>query len=248
MDPLPPPSDWVPASLAAAARPPAGEVHLWRIDLQAGDAGADRALLSPAEQVRADRFLDPEGRRRHVRGRAVLRRLLGQCLGADPRTLDLAEGAHGKPFLTGTGDLHFNLSHSGETALIALAVGVAVGIDVEAGERKVAANGVAARWFTPEEQAAWQAEGQSPAAFFRLWTRKEAVMKAHGGGLAAGMDRFSVAAPLPGSRVLWPPAVRWEGTPYAVIDLAPGGGAVGALAVAGARTLQGLKLRALVER
>jgi 4'-phosphopantetheinyl transferase len=247
MDPLPSSPDWVPASLAAAVRPPPGEVHLWRIDLQTGDAEADRALLSPAEQARADRFLDPEGRRRHVRGRAVLRRLLGQCLGTDPRALALSEGAHGKPFLGGGDDLHFNLSHSGETALVALAAGMEIGVDLEEGTRKVgAAGGVAARWFTPEEQAAWEAEARSPAAFLRLWTRKEAVMKAHGGGLAAGMDRFSVAAPLPGSRVLWPPAVLWEGTPYAVIDLAPGGGAVGALAVAGARTLQGLKLRTLL--
>ena len=108
-----------------------------------------------------------------------------------------------------------------------------MGIDLENMERKLDPAAIAQRWFTEQEQAAWAGAKQSRLAFFNIWTRKEAVLKAHGGGIAAGMDRFSVAAAGEEIGVLWPPLVAWEGGRFAVYGVEAGEGVVGALAVMG---------------
>ena len=129
--------------------------------------------------------------------------------------------------------LEFNCSHSDEMALISLARETPVGIDIENMERRLDREGIARRWFTEQEQAAWTLARQSSLAFFKIWTRKEAVLKAHGGGLAAGLDKFSVAAGMGEIGVLWPPLIAWEGGTFAVYGIDPGEGLAGALAVIG---------------
>src|SRR5262249_57135930 len=91
------------------------------------------ALLAPRERERANRFRDPLLGRRFIFGRAALRRVLGRCLGRDPKEIDFTYGAAGKPELVdlGTHGLHFNVTHSQAVAIIAFGSGRPAGIDTE---------------------------------------------------------------------------------------------------------------------
>lgn len=131
-------------------------------------------------------------------GRQPLRNVLAHYLGVDGREVVLTEDVHGRPALGGVyADwFDFNWSHSGERALIAVARGVRPGVDVEtprAGRTRDVL-GLARRFFAPEE-AAWLAaleEERRQCAFLRLWTAKEALLKAHGRGLAFGLHRVRI--------------------------------------------------------
>src|SRR4029078_4294989 len=105
-------------------------VHIWCGDLAVTHDSVD--MLSREERERAERFARVEDRRRWSRSRGVLRALLGNYAGADPKSLRFSIGVHGKPSLAvGPMGLCFNLSPSGNIAIYAFALGCAVGIDVE---------------------------------------------------------------------------------------------------------------------
>lgn len=208
------------------------EVACWLVALdgdEAALAGA-AALLSPDEAARADRFRLARDRRRFVAARAGLRRLLGAALGQAPERLALDLGPEGKPELAGH-PLHFNLSHSGELAAIALCRDAAVGIDIEQIRPLDDLDGLIATACSGREAAALATlpPRRRQEAFFRVWTRKEAYLKALGSGLAVALDLFSVTA-LPGR----PPRVE-EGAQGAVclLDLPGLVGYGGAVAVLG---------------
>src|SRR5215204_4262422 len=117
--------------------PPLGadEVHVWRISLDV-EADSFRSLLSPDERRRAARFHRDEHRRRYVTAHGALRLILGAYLDAAPETLAFELGEHGKPSLREPLDaedarVEFNLSHSAELALVAVARDHPVGVDVE---------------------------------------------------------------------------------------------------------------------
>lgn len=149
----------------AATRLDADSIHLWRI----AHAASDR--------------------------RAPLLRLLAAYLDVPASTLRLREGDHGKPSLqvpfARDSTLQFNWSHSGDYALIALARGVALGVDIEHIGKPARALDVARRFFAPGEStalAAVDASARKPA-FTGLWCAKEAVLKAAGTGLSFGLER-----------------------------------------------------------
>lgn len=131
-------------------------------------------------------------------GRLPLRRLLGTYLGAPFDDIALTDAAHGRPELDGAhrDALRFNWSHSGGRALVAIARSVQPGIDLEhrlrRGARDVLA--LAQRFFAPREALALGAmpPEQRGLAFLRLWTIKEAALKAEGRGLAYGLHRVVV--------------------------------------------------------
>ena len=125
--------------------------------------------------------------------RGTLRALLGRFLDADPRSLSFAYGPHGKPALEGV-PLAFNLSHSADLALIALAREGELGVDVEAIRERVNIEEVATT-FAPPETAALLAvpEEARRDAFFAAWTRKEAYIKAIGTGFSLAPHRFVVS-------------------------------------------------------
>ncbi len=134
-----------------------------------------------------------ETRPRAVRdaARATLGRLLGGYAG-DDRAPVIETGAHGKPFVPALPWLDFNLSHAGPYVAIAFARGQPLGIDIEPLDRRVAVDGVAARFFGAAETAALGRiePGARQPAFLRLWTHKEAVLKALGDGLGFGLERI----------------------------------------------------------
>ena len=180
---------------AAAPELATDEVHVWCLGLDevAADISLLGSCLSPDEHERADRLIHEQHRLRFVVARATLRRLLAQYLDLDPGAVAFAYGEQGKPALV-EGGLFFNMSHSHEMALYAVARSREVGVDVEWPRPKVAHEQIAMRSFSLEEQEALRELDESDrlAAFYNIWTRKEAYIKARGDGITGGLDTFSV--------------------------------------------------------
>jgi 4'-phosphopantetheinyl transferase len=173
------------------------QVIVWSWSLQAGPFVGDdaQALLSDDERARQRSFVSAELRHRFLAARAGLRTLLGRQLDLDPRRLVFATNEFGKPRLTGYGQVHFNLSHSEERAVLAISDTAEVGIDLER-ERPIEHVDLAKRYFHPNEVAAITVsrdEAEQRRAFFLVWTLKEAVVKALGTGLSTPLDSFEVA-------------------------------------------------------
>ncbi|WP_424952493.1 4'-phosphopantetheinyl transferase family protein [Deinococcus sp.] len=174
------------------------QIHL--IELGQGKRGEQSEpsgrLLDASERARAARFLDPAARRQFVRSREALRHLLGRYLGLKPDRVPILLGPRGKPRLDPLyGELHFNLSHAGDFGLFAFVQGHPVGIDLERIQQSTDLDGVAARFFDPAEREALRrlSPAGSVGAFYRVWTRREAVLKALGLGLSAPATAVSVS-------------------------------------------------------
>ncbi len=162
------------------------------------DARADLSpaldLLDDEERARAARFVRDADRRRFVVSHSAVRRLLASVLGARPRDLRFEAGRHGKPRLSAPArDVRFSLSHSGDHALVALAIGRDVGVDIECW-RPIEILPLARRFFAATECARIEPldPPARPAAFFRVWTRKESFVKATGRGLSFPLRDFDV--------------------------------------------------------
>jgi 4'-phosphopantetheinyl transferase len=161
-----------------------GRVQVWRTELAAvPPLTALLPLLGADERARAARFRGGRDRLRFCAARAMLRLLLATYSGQAAMALRFNYGAHGKPSLADAPDLYFNLSHAHEQIILAVAE-VAVGIDVEY-RRELALEQLAARFFCAPEAAhlAELPHSARHAAFLRLWTCKEAYLKATGEGL-----------------------------------------------------------------
>ena len=176
------------------------EVHVWLADLNQSEFPAreiDR-ILSEEERERAARFYVQRDRNHFAVGRAMLRSILGRYLNADPRHLQFSRGPHGKPVLAterGADALCFNIAHSHDVALCAVARGRDIGVDVERVREDVDVDLIAERFFSQREIAALRLLPPETRlkAFFTCWVRKEAYVKARGDGLAMGLDSFSVS-------------------------------------------------------
>lgn len=129
---------------------------------------------------------------RRTSGRAPLKALLAAYLDTTADAVKLADDEHGRPHLAHSRALDFNWSHSGDHAMIALARGLPeLGVDIEHCRSRPRALALAERYFAPAEHAYLRSlpPAQRDDAFMRLWTAKEAVLKAHGRGIAYGLDR-----------------------------------------------------------
>lgn len=217
-----------------------GEIRVWLADLDRPPKPLAElaATLSADERERAARFRFPEHRDRFVAGRGLLRELLGAYLGRSAKALRFEYGPHGKPALAGAdagAGLHFNLAHSGDGALYAIARRE-VGVDLERLDRSASYAAILDRVCTPQELALFRTlpPEREREAFFSCWTRKEAVAKALGGGLASGLQNLAVCfgddAPSDGRACLGDGAQRQ----WSVLNLPMGLGWSGALAAEGA--------------
>jgi 4'-phosphopantetheinyl transferase len=168
-----------------------------RVDrLSEPDVAPLRALLDDDEQARAARFRFERNRVEYIVAHALTRRALGRVLSVDPASLGFVAAPNVKPEALVGGrpaPVSFNLSHTrGAVGVAVIAqAGVAVGFDIEWIDRTVDL-AIADRYFRPEE-IAWIASLESPlrpSGFLRLWTLKEALMKATGEGLARDLDSF----------------------------------------------------------
>jgi 4'-phosphopantetheinyl transferase len=180
-----------------------GEIHVWRIHLDKIKGPPPTA----GETARAARFATPTLRRRYLRAHCALRDILRRF--TDTR-LDFALQEKGKPYLPNAPELQFNLSHSKQMALVAVALRIPVGVDIERLRPLAEHAAIAERFFPPGEASPIDARD-----FFRRWTRFEAILKAQGLGL------YGAGAGLEGE---WTVQELDAGPGFAAAVAAPGAG------------------------
>jgi 4'-phosphopantetheinyl transferase len=182
------------------------QVVVARLDPRPDEARALALLLSQAERNRAARFRFGRERRRFIVARARLRELLAERLDVPPESIEFGCAREGKPALAerfARSGWRFNLSHCGELAVYAFSRAAEVGVDVEAVHAIAEGDAIAARVFSRREHEAYRAAApaERPLAFFRCWTRKEAFVKALGGGLSMPLAELDLAHAPPGWRL-----------------------------------------------
>lgn len=174
------------------------EIHIWQASLERWPEPRSVALdvLSVQELQRGERFLREEHRRRFCLARAFLRVILAHYIGVAAKLLQFREGAYGKPYLDpNSDDVQFNLSHSQDQAIYAVNLRQEVGVDIECISPEMEIQPLIARFFTLIERQyiASLPDNQQRYAFYQIWTRKEAVMKATGLGLS-GLSKSTASA------------------------------------------------------
>ncbi len=213
-----------------------GTVHVWCWRHGTADSAdePDVSSLSPDELRRYRRFYFRADQLRFATSHLKMRSILAGYRQQSPADLTFCSGSSGKPRLVSADEptLEFNLSHSRNYGLLAVARDLEVGVDVE--EPRAIQPGMPKRYFSAAEIASLsQLEGDAwLSAFLRCWTRKEALLKAEGVGLRVPLEAFDVSlttdapAALLGVR---PPAIFRH--PWALFDVPPGTDAIAALAV-----------------
>lgn len=194
------------------------EVHVWlaQLYLRRDELASLRSTLSPDELSRAANFRFDEHRERFVAAHGILRDILGRYIRANPQDIEFDYSSYGKPSLKNSSAetlIRFNLSHSGNLALIAVASGFEVGVDLEQIKPERATFEITERYFARGEAEALRALplSQQCSAFFQCWARKEAYIKALGGGLQIPLDSFEVSiAPDQPAALLKGAAEKWS--------------------------------------
>ena len=178
-----------------------GEVQLWLIKVPDAHLNIDALLarLTPAERERAAAKRIVAKQREYIAGQASLRTLLAQQLGVDPMQIAYRRGIKGKPYLGGSpsftqAQVQFNISHSGEMVMVAMALDAELGVDVEWYNERTDPYRVARRAFSVGER---ETLSNTPlplqrAHFFAMWTCKEALVKCTGMGIHSGMANFEI--------------------------------------------------------
>jgi 4'-phosphopantetheinyl transferase len=220
----------------------ANEVHIWLAAVDRVDIRRLVTALSLDEQERATRFRHARDRHRYLVSRGGLRVLLGNYLGQTPEKVELTIGPHGKPALAAStgGDLRFNLSHTGDYALLAFANHREVGIDLEQIRPIADLELLSTTVLSPREQAIFASlpDAGRIRFFFDMWTRKEAYVKALGVGLGRPFTTIEVITDDSGRITMHDPAEMVAGA-WTLRSLDPAPGYVAALAVVG----EGWRLR-----
>ena len=180
----------VPPLLASA-------IHVWTIPLCIPEDvfSTLRKVLSEDEQARASRFHFEKDARRFTVARGSVRSILGAYTQSMAQDIRFVYSAQGKPSLhRPVSDIRFNVSHSRDLALLAVALGRDLGVDVEWKNKDIEVEKLAERFFSIQEHRSLlsQAPEQKIAAFFRGWTCKEAFLKAQGMGLSRSLNSFDV--------------------------------------------------------
>jgi 4'-phosphopantetheinyl transferase len=224
-----------------------GEVHLWSVSLAVDDdvARAVERCLSDEERRQIARLRFARQRRARGVSRGLLRYLLAVYVGLPAVELRFRDGPYGKPELVplaagterrGEGNLGFNLSHSADLMLIAVAPTRRVGVDVEQVRPIDQGERIVRRYFSAREQGsiAGAPEGRATEIFLRAWTRKEAVAKAMGEGIVRSLSRLEVtAAPDVPARLLAIDGDQRRAADWSLFHLNPAEGYTGALAIEG---------------
>ncbi len=170
------------------------DIHLWSTDLTRVVDETKLAFLSPEEHDRANRFHFPLHRHRFIAARITLRYLLSLYLDSPPDKIVFSYSEYKKPYLATHPHLFFNIAHSHDIALYAFTLNHTIGVDIEK-IREHYEEAIAKRYFSPYEyQSLMQLPKEAKAmAFYRLWSRKEALTKAIGKGLHIPLSNFSVS-------------------------------------------------------
>jgi 4'-phosphopantetheinyl transferase len=223
------------------------EIHVWFASLRVPDAvlGALDRTLSPDERDRANQFRHPRDRREFLAAHGIARAILSRYTGTAPRELTLERNAAGRPALAqapGAPALGFSMSHSGTAALFGVARERSVGVDIELIDRRLIDEEAAERILSPSERASLGALPPQARthARFRLWTLKEALLKARGEGLAIPPSSIDLSAALSGAATI-PATGAWDDRgilwTLAVIPAPPGYAAAAACRGGGYRVI-----------
>ncbi len=216
------------------------EVHIWSfcLDVPSTSLSRFKSVLSSDEQERARRFHFEKHRSRYIAGRGGLRTLLSHYLGVPLEELTFRYGNYGKPELLEQAEapnIHFNLSHSDSMACVAVTRAGPVGLDIEHVKPLHDMGELVNRFFSPRESSLFERldQHEQPDAFFNLWTRKEAWLKATGEGISQFLKQVEVSF-LPGEKPQllqlpdsFKPACKWSLYAWNVAQ-----GLKGALAIA----------------
>jgi 4'-phosphopantetheinyl transferase len=192
-----------------------GTIHIWRVSLGQASKPEEQleAILAPEERQRYQGFRFPIDKWRYLVSHYALRMILSQYAKTPPQDLGFGLGKFGKPFLTepvGGQGLTFNLSHCRDLALVAVAAGRNVGVDVEevrkVGEKETILNS----YFDAEERDFLQRHQpeQRDEAFLRIWTRREAAAKCLGMDIGTAVEALSVPIFEPEGCISFPFASR----------------------------------------
>lgn len=210
---------------------PPGQAHLWHVSLdEVGDPAllaSYRAVMSPEETQRHQRYRFERDRLQYLVTRALVRGTLSRYANVDPAAWTFRDNAYGRPEIAGPDGhsaLRFNLSNTHGMVVCLVAYGREVGVDVEDTCRLSQTSEIADRFFAPAEVAALRAlpVSQQRHRFFEYWTLKEAYIKARGMGLAIPLEKFAFLLE-PGSPVrividpsLGDDATRWQFAQFAL--------------------------------
>ena len=226
-------------SASSAPQLAADEVHVWAVSLcaRSGAWQALTAALSLDEKERAGKFKFEKHRNRFIAGRGGLREILGKYLQAKPAALRFTYSNNGKPALAaefaGAG-VHFNVAHSEDLALVAVTRIGAIGVDVECIRPVKEMDELVARFFSARETELFRElrADEKPAAFFNLWTRKEALLKVTGEGITRSLSLVEVSF-LPGEvpRLLAIAGDTSKASRWTLRELSPAPGFTGALTI-----------------
>ena len=216
-----------------------GHVHLWRatLDLPIRDVRFYAGALSDDERMKAGRFRFDRDRNRYTVSFGILKSILGLYIGVEPGAVRISYGNRGKPKLSsenGKSNIHFNLSHSEELAIYVFALDYEVGVDMERIRDFPEMERIVEDYFSPPEKNYYKALPKSKGreVFFRLWTRKEAYIKAIGEGLYHPLNRFEVSLiPAESSTPIFLEGGPMKAFPWLIQDLEPAPEFAGAFAV-----------------
>ena len=172
-------------------------IDVWLCDLQQLSGDNYYSILSEDECARADKLKVEDKKQQYIITRGALRQRLGLLTNIDPKDFVFEYLEHEKPVLANNhqcADITFNVSHSHDLALIAIAQKLNVGIDIEKINHESDHQALITRFFSAAEQSEFHAMPKSnrAKAFCACWTRKEAFIKATGSGITYGLDNFDV--------------------------------------------------------
>lgn len=173
------------------------EVHIWKTYANEEIAGKPvyNQCLSRDETERAEKFRFEKDRSTYKTARIMLRYLLGAYLRKPPPNIDFLYTDLGKPYVKNSLGISFNVSHSENYVLCGVAKSSFVGVDVEFNKKTIEFEDIASKFFSSQEYDTMMSlpTKERSKAFFNCWTRKEAYVKAKGGGLTIPLDKFGVS-------------------------------------------------------
>lgn len=176
----------------------ANEIHIYLIQFDLFDSKRCLQYLSDDERNRAEKLKIVAKKDQFIITRCVLRLLLSSVITKAYQSIEFLYGEHGKPSIKELIDdetVEFNISHSGNYALIAITLNNKVGVDIEEINPDIEHHSLSKRFFSKQENLELQGVSveQRGDIFYRVWTRKESFIKATGEGIAFGLERFSVS-------------------------------------------------------
>ncbi|MEQ8822963.1 MAG: 4'-phosphopantetheinyl transferase superfamily protein [Filomicrobium sp.] len=210
------------------------EIWLYSLAAKQTEISSLAKVLSEDERARAKKFAHADHGKRFIVGRARMRQILSGAIDLPPEHLQFSVTSTGKPFLSNETPQHphFNLSHTADTAALAICNTAEVGVDIEA--IRPLRDGFARRFFTKQEADEIDSlpEEQRLDALVRCWTRKEAYLKATGAGIAHGLASFQVSVkPDEPAKVLAIDGGRHTADAWDLHDFSPAPEIAGAAAV-----------------